>query len=64
MIRCFCSSDSVSEAATSNDASIRDAVVLACWPPGPDERDARTVISRSGMAVPGRTGSGSSMVIR
>src|SRR5450755_3214834 len=61
MIRRFCSSVSDSEAATSNVASTRVAVVFACWPPGPEERVARTVISRRGMAVSPRTGIGSSM---
>ena len=32
-------------------ASTRDAVTLACWPPGPDERLVRSSISASGMAV-------------
>ena len=44
MIRCFCVVASApSEPATSKTASIRDAVTLACWPPGPEERDARSV---------------------
>ena len=38
-----------SEAATSKTASMRDAVTLACWPPGPDERLARSSISDSGI---------------
>ena len=41
MINCFSASLSEVEAATSKLASIRDAVTFACWPPGPDERDAR-----------------------
>ena len=61
MMRRFCSSLRALEAATSNTASIRLAVLLACWPPGPGERDARTVISRSGIAVFPRIGIGSSM---
>ena len=58
MISCFCSSDRAAEAATSKTASIRDAVTLACWPPGPDEREARTVISASGIARDLRWASG------
>src|SRR5262245_14525146 len=38
----------------SNEASIREAVTFACWPPGPDERDARIAISVIGMAIPSR----------
>ena len=34
-------------------ASTREAVTLACWPPGPDERLVRSSISASGMAVLG-----------
>jgi hypothetical protein len=33
----------------SKTASIREAVTLACWPPGPDDRDARSSISSSGI---------------
>ena len=44
-----------SEAATSKTASTREAVTFACWPPGPEERLARTSISRSGISSPGRT---------
>jgi hypothetical protein len=41
----------------SKEASMRDAVTFACWPPGPDEREARTVISDIGMTKPGTIGS-------
>ena len=41
--RAFCASSSVADDATSKLASIRDSVLLACWPPGPDERLAWTV---------------------
>ena len=49
VMRAFCASSSVAEAATSKLASIREAVTLACWPPGPEERLARTTISSSGI---------------
>ena len=61
VIRRFCSSVSASDAATSNSASIRVADVFACWPPGPDERDARMLTSLSGIVMSPRTGIGSSM---
>ena len=35
MMRRFCSSFSALDAQTSNTASTREAVTLACWPPGP-----------------------------
>ena len=54
LIRAFWASLSASRRATSKMASIRDAVTLACWPPGPDEREARTSISESGTASPSR----------
>jgi hypothetical protein len=60
--RRFCSSVSAPEARTSNTASMREAVTLACWPPGPDEREARSTISSSGIAAWRPTGIGSSMV--
>ena len=60
--RRFWASLSVSEAATSKLASIRDAVTLACWPPGPEERLARTTTSSSGSARCGLIGSISGMV--
>ena len=59
--RAFCSSLSVCEAATSNTASTREAVTFACWPPGPEERLARSSISLSGIASPLATGIGSSI---
>jgi hypothetical protein len=34
----------------SKTASIRDAVTFACWPPGPDERLARSSISPRGIS--------------
>ncbi len=37
------------EESTSKTASTREAVTLACWPPGPEERLARTVTSASGI---------------
>ncbi len=49
-MRAFCASSSVFDAATSKLASIREAVTFACWPPGPEERLARTTISSSGIA--------------
>jgi hypothetical protein len=55
--RRFCSSDSADEAATSKAASIREAVTFACCPPGPDERDARTSTSDSGIEIPRATSS-------
>ena len=39
-----------STCSTSKTASIRDAVTFACWPPGPEERLARSSISASGIA--------------
>src|SRR3954468_2659608 len=42
------SSRSACDARTSKTASIREAVTLACCPPGPDDRDARSAISSSG----------------
>ncbi len=39
------------EAPTSKTASIREAVTFACWPPGPEERLARSSISASGIAT-------------
>ncbi len=55
--------DSLSEGepSASKMASTRDAVTLACWPPGPDERLVRSSISASGIAVRGSTRMGSSM---
>ena len=41
----LCSSSSTEERSMSNTASIREAVTFACWPPGPDERLARSSIS-------------------
>ena len=60
-IRAFWASPSAADARTSNTACTRDAVTLACWPPGPDERDARTRISDSGTATPARISSRSFM---
>jgi hypothetical protein len=51
----FCSSVSVFDASTSKLASIREAVTFACWPPGPEDRVARTSISSAGIVRPGRT---------
>ena len=50
--RAFCSSLSASDAATSKVASTRDAVTFACWPPGPEERLARSCTSRRGRSMP------------
>src|SRR4051812_43655079 len=47
--RSRCSSLSAREASTSKTASIREAVTLACWPPGPEDRDARSSTSPSGI---------------
>jgi hypothetical protein len=33
-------------------ASTREAVTLACWPPGPEERLVRSSISASGTTTP------------
>jgi hypothetical protein len=44
---------SASEATTSKLASTREAVTLACWPPGPEERLVRSSISASGIARSG-----------
>ena len=63
MIRRFCSSLSAADAVTSKLASTRDAVTFACWPPGPDERLARSSTSSSGIVRPGRTWS-TSLVCR
>jgi len=51
MTRCFCASESADEARTSKTASTREAVTLACCPPGPEERDVRIWISESGMSM-------------
>jgi len=61
MTRAFCSSLRAPEAITSKTAVIRDAVTLACWPPGPDDRAARTSTSDKGTNTPGRTSIGSSI---
>ena len=61
--RRFCSSVRAEEPATSNDASMREAVTLACWPPGPEERLARSSTSDSGTATPRDTGMGSSITV-
>ena len=39
--RRFCSSVSAAESSIAKTASIREAVTFACWPPGPEDRDAR-----------------------
>ena len=44
----------------SNTASTREAVTLACWPPGPDERLVRISTSPNGTASPEFTLIGSS----
>ena len=51
-MRRFSSSLSAAEASTSNDASTREAVTFACWPPGPDERLVRSSTSVSGTTTP------------
>ena len=56
-MRAFWASLSAADARTSNTACTREAVTLACWPPGPDERDARSRISDSGTATPARISS-------
>src|SRR3954451_7378730 len=35
---------------------MREAVTLACWPPGPEEREARSWISERGTSRPARMG--------
>jgi ferritin-like metal-binding protein YciE len=45
-----CASLSVGEESTSKLASTREAVTLACCPPGPEERLVRSVTSESGIA--------------
>ncbi len=50
-MRRFCSSVRVADASTSKDASTREAVTFACWPPGPDERLTRSSISESGSST-------------
>ena len=52
---------SAAEAATSKLTSMRDAVTFACWPPGPEERLARTTTSARGIATCGVMRIGSSM---
>ncbi len=52
--RAFWDSLRLAEASTSNTASTREAVTLACWPPGPEEREVRSSISAAGIS----TGSG------
>jgi hypothetical protein len=47
--RSRCASLSVGEARTSKLASTLEAVTFACWPPGPEERLARTATSESGI---------------
>jgi hypothetical protein len=47
--RSRCSSVRACEATTLKTASIRESVTLACWPPGPEERLARSSISESGI---------------
>src|SRR6185437_2289130 len=49
------------DASTSKTASTREAVTLACWPPGPDDREVRTVISRKGNFTSARIDIGSSI---
>ncbi len=49
-IRSRCVAVSVSDACTSKLASTREAVTLACCPPGPEERLARVVTSDNGIA--------------
>jgi ribosome-associated protein len=55
---------SVSDARTSNTASTREAVTLACWPPGPLEREVRTSTSESGSDRSRVIGIGSSIRTR
>jgi HAD superfamily hydrolase (TIGR01458 family) len=49
MTRRFWRSVSAADASTSNTASTRVSAVFACWPPGPEEREARKRISATGM---------------
>ena len=55
-IRSFWASESAWEAWTSKIASTREAVTLACWPPGPEERETRSSISSSGTSTPSLMG--------
>ena len=55
-MRAFCSGDKACEALTSKMASTREAVTLACCPPGPDERETRSSISSSGKVTPSLMG--------
>jgi hypothetical protein len=48
--RARCASLNDGEALTSKIASTREAVTFACWPPGPEERLVRMVISATGIA--------------
>jgi HAD superfamily hydrolase (TIGR01458 family) len=54
-MRAFSASVKTAEAATSKIASTRVSVFWACCPPGPLERDVRSVSSASGIASPRRT---------
>ena len=53
--RAFCASSRVVDASTSKIASTRVSVFWACCPPGPLEREVRSLISPSGIASPRRT---------
>jgi HAD superfamily hydrolase (TIGR01458 family) len=48
MTRRFCTSESASEASTSNSASTRVDDFWACCPPGPLDRETRVAISEGG----------------
>ena len=60
-MRRFWASVRASEAHTSNVASTREAVTLACRPPGPDERLVRRRTSESGIRARAATVMGSSI---
>jgi len=40
------------DAARFHRSSTLELVLLTCWPPGPDDRDVRTLSSRLGMTRP------------
>ena len=61
MTRSRWASVSDGDSAASKLASTREAVTFACWPPGPDERLVRTMISLSGIETSRVTTIGSSI---
>src|SRR5438445_6184701 len=59
--RARASSGSPSARSRSTRSSTRDATLLTFWPPGPEERVARTDRAASGTITPGATTMGSAM---